>query len=156
MANVLRQAVPSSQLDNIMNDVCIDYNQRYTTIKSFLKVQNELDSIVSEAVIPNNLDVNIFKLTSLRQKIAQQQSKKGLDTATVVAYIRFLDAFIHQTSTPIPQFYLDAAYYFNNVYLKNMLKSLSINSLNPTVKSDVANILEQINSINKGNESLGI
>ncbi len=156
MANVLRQPYPTPELDNIMNNVCKPYNSRYTILKDFLKIQNELDSIISEGLITNNVDLNLFKLSSLRQKIAMQNSNKGLDTTTVIAYLKFLDTLIHQSNITIPQFYLETAYYFNNLYLKSMLKSLSINSLNPTVKAEVNNINEQINAINKWNTSLGI
>ena len=156
MANVLRQPYPNSELDKLMWGVCSSYNSRYNTIKDFLKVQNELDSIVSEAIITSNLDINLFKLTSLRQKIALQNTNKSIDTTTVIAYLKFLDGLLHQNNLTIPQFYIDAAYYFNNAYLKIMLKWLSIGTLNPTVKSDVNTIIEQINSINKGNSSLGI
>ncbi len=156
MSNVLRQPYPTPELDDIMNNVCKSYNNRYNTLKDFLKTQNELDSIISEWLITNNIDLNLFKLTSLRQKIAMQNSNKWLDTTTVVAYLKFLDTFIHQTNITIPQFYLEAAYYFNNLYLKSMLKALSIKSLNPTVKADVNNINDQINAINKWNISLGI
>ncbi len=156
MTNFLKQPRTSSELDELMARTCSEYNNRYSAIKDFLKVQNELNSIVSEALITNNLDINLFKLTSLRQKIALQNTSKGVDTTTVISYLKFLDALIHQGNFTIPQFYIDTAYYFNNAYLKTMLKSLSVGSLNPTVKSEVNTIVEQINTINKWNLSLGI
>jgi hypothetical protein len=100
-------------------------------------------------VVSNNIDANLFKLVSLRQKIVSQNRKKSLDTTNVVAYLRFVDALIHQNSMVIPQFYIDGAYYFNNVYLKNILKNLATSSINPSAKNEIATILDSVSSLNK-------
>ncbi|MBP6085728.1 hypothetical protein KA478_00695 [Patescibacteria group bacterium] len=102
------------------------------------------------------MDVNLFKLVSLQQKIYAQHKDKLLDTNTIITYLRFLNALLNDTTNKIPQFYIEEAYYYNNIYVKNMLQKLTIESVNPTVNDDVSKILDIISNLNKGNSSVGI
>lgn len=156
MYNVFKQPYPSSKLDILMNGICSDYNLRYSQIKDFLKVENQLIGIMSDEVINNNLTVNLFKLTSIRQKIIIQSKNKTFDANTITAYLQFFNTLVHQNNMKVPQFYIDAGYYFNNVYLKNILKQESAISTNSAVKNEVATILDRINGINRGNEAIWV
>ncbi len=156
MTNVLRKPYPTEELDKIMGSTCKWYNRRYEVLKRFLWVQNEIESIVSENIVAWDMDVNLFKLVSLQQKIYAQHKDKLLDTNTIITYLRFLNALLNDTTNKIPQFYIEEAYYYNNIYVKNMLQKLTIESVNPTVNDDVSKILDIISNLNKGNSSVGI
>ncbi|MEI7478018.1 MAG: hypothetical protein WCJ81_06090 [bacterium] len=74
----------------------------------------------------------------------------------MVAYLRFVDGFVHQSSMKIPQFYIEATYYYNNVYLKTILQNLLTNTISPSVKNEISGILDQISSLNQGNATIGV
>lgn len=156
MYNIFKQPYPSAKLDIIMNGVCNEYNLRYNRIKDFLKVENQLNGIMSDELINTNTTANLFKLTSLRQKIIIQNKKKTFDAAIIEAYLNFFNTLIHQDNMTISQFYIDAWYYFNNVYLNNIIKGESSVSTNSAVKTEAAKLLDKIKSINKWNESVWI
>jgi hypothetical protein len=158
MINVLRKPYPNAELDQIMYNRCSNYSTRYELLKRFLGIQNEIETNlwVWEDVIQWNLDFNMFKLVSTRQKIYIKHKDKNLDPAIVQSYLKFLNALLNDKSITIPQFYIEASYYFNNIYLKNILRSLSINSLNPTTATEVNKVLDTISSINKWNPALKI
>jgi hypothetical protein len=75
MTNVLKTPIPLQQLDTIMLTTCSEFNQRYQEMKDFLVIQNELNSIPSDALIGRSTDLQIFKLLSLQQKISIQHKK---------------------------------------------------------------------------------
>lgn len=156
MINVLRKPYPTFELDQIMRNTCRPYEKRYERLKTFLWVQNEIESIVSEWVIPWDLEINLFKLVSLQQKIYAQHKDKLLDTNVITSYLRFLGALINDKSLTIPQFYIEESYYYNNIYLKNMLKKLTIESVNPTVHDDVSKLYDLISNINKWNPTVWV
>lgn len=156
MYNVFKHPYPSSKLDVLMNWICSDYNLRYVKIKDFLKVENELGSISSDDVINNNLNANLFKLTSMWQKIIMQKNRKVFDASTIHAYLWFFDWFVHQGIMKVPQFYIDAGYYFNNAYLKNIVRQESATTTNSVVKNEVITIIDKINNLNRGNKSIWI
>ena len=74
----------------------------------------------------------------------------------MITYLRFVSNLINDKNIKLPQFYLEATYYYNNIYLKSMLKKLTIESINPLVNDDVSKILDIISNVNKGNASVGI
>lgn len=108
MYNIFKQPYPSAKLDVIMNGVCNEYNIRYSKIKDFLKVQTQLNGIMSDELINTNETVNLFKLTSLRQKIIIQNKKKIFDASFIEAYLNFFNTLIHEDNITVPQFYIDA------------------------------------------------
>ena len=156
MYNIFKQPYPSTKLDVIMNGSCNQYNARYNTIKDFLKVENQLNGIMSDDLINTNVTANLFKLTSLRQKIIILNNKKTFDGWLIGAYLNFFDNLIHQNNIHIPQFYIDAWYYYNNVYLNSIIKNESSASINSSVKIDASKLLDKIKGINKWNESVWI
>ncbi len=156
MYNIFKQPYPSAKLDVIMNGVCKEYNVRYNKIKDFLKVENQLNGIMSDELINTNVIANLFKLTSLRQKIIIQNKKKTFDASVIEAYLKFFNTLIHEENIPVPQFYIDAWYYFNNVYLKNIIKEESATSTNSAVKTESSKLLDQIKWLNKWNMSVWI
>lgn len=156
MVNVLKKPYPTIELDKIMGWACVTYEGRYEKLKKFLWIQNQIESIVSEDIVLGDVDFNLFKLVSVQQKLYGQHKDKLLDTNTIITYLRFLNNLINNREFPIPQFYIDASYYYNNVYLKSMLRKLSLESVNPTVNDDVSKILDLISSINKWNPSIWV
>lgn len=66
---------------------------RYNRIKDFLKVENQLNGIMSDELINTNTTANLFKLTSLRQKIIIQNKKKTFDAAIIEAYLNFFNTY---------------------------------------------------------------
>ncbi len=156
MYNIFKQPYPSAKLDVIMNGVCNEYNIRYSKIKDFLKVQTQLNGIMSDELINTNETVNLFKLTSLRQKIIIQNKKKIFDASFIEAYLNFFNTLIHEDNITVPQFYIDAWYYFNNVYLNNIIREESSTSTNSAVKNEASKLLDKIKGINKWNGSVWI
>ena len=51
MINILRKPYPTAELDRIMGGTCKLYEDRYERLKTFLGVQNEIESIVGENII---------------------------------------------------------------------------------------------------------
>ena len=156
MINVLRKPYPTTELDIIMTETCKSYDNRYEKLKVFLWVQNEIESIVSENVIWTDIEFNLFKLVSIQQKLYSQHKDKLLDISVVTSYLRFLSNLINDKNIKIPQFYIEESYYFNNIYLKSMLRRLTIETVNPTVKDEVSKQMDIISSTNKWNPSVWI
>lgn len=156
MINILRKPYPTAELDQIMWWTCKSFDNRYEKLKVFLWVQNEIESIVSENVIGYDMEFNLFKLVSIQQKLYSQHKDKLLDISVVTSYLRFLSNLINDKTIKIPQFYIEEAYYFNNIYLKSMLKRLTIETVNPTVQDEVNKQMDIISSINKWNASVWI
>jgi hypothetical protein len=156
MINVLRKPYPTAELDQIMAWTCKAYDNRYEKLKVFLWVQNEIESIISENVIGTDMDFNLFKLVSVQQKIYSQHKDKVLDITVVTSYLRYLSNLINDKSIKIPQFYIEESYYFNNIYLKNMLRRLTVETVNPTVNDEVSKQMDIISSINKWNQAIGM
>ena len=156
MINILRKPYPTPELDRIMMWTCKAFDPRYEKLKIFLWVQNEIESIISENVIWSDIDFNLFKLVSIQQKLYSQHKDKLLDITVVTSYLRFLWNLINDKNIKIPQFYIEEAYYFNNIYLKNMLRRLTIETVNPTVQDEVSKQMDIISSTNKGNPSIWV
>ncbi len=158
MINILKKPYPNAELDEIMYNRCKNYAARYELLKRFLWIQNEIETNiwVWEDVIQWNIDFNIFKLVSTWQKIYIKHKDRNLDPTIVDSYLKFLNSLLNDKTIQIPQFYIEASYYFNNIYLKNILLSLSVNSINPNTITEVNKVLDTISSINKGNTALWV
>lgn len=156
MINILKKPYPTAELDTIMLWTCKDYDSRYERLTVFLWVQNEMESIVWENLIGADPEFNIFKLVSIQQKLYAQHKDKLLDTTLATTYLRFLSNLINDKTIKIPQFYIEESYYFNNIYLKSMLKRLTIETVNPTVNDEVSKVLDVISNTNKWNWSVWI
>lgn len=110
---------------NIIDDIwlfkkCwIEYHTIHKELKTFIEIENELNTrMFTENIFPDK-NINVFKLLSMQHIIYNELSKKNLEKNNIKTYLDFVKWLLDNGTKKVllDGFYVDMIYLYNNKYL---------------------------------------
>ncbi|MDR2415334.1 MAG: hypothetical protein LBD75_01635, partial [Candidatus Peribacteria bacterium] len=140
--------------DNLISQCSIEQLQRYRQLSNFIEIEQELSNGIISSTIYNTDTLNAYKLLSLQQMLYKSLSAGTLNKSYLTSYLDYSQDLINRNTGNeryLQPLYKDLLYQVNTTIL---LPKLENNDITVLSKTEINQMVNQINLLNKGNTAL--
>ena len=153
--NTLYQRNISEIFNTLILQCSTEQIQKYRDLSNFIEVEKELNNGVISSTIYNNRDINTYKLISIHQILYRTIIAGNLNKNYISNYLNYSQELTNRNNGNnryISPFYKDVMYWINNHILLPQLEGNN----QILSKTEINQIINQINLLNKGNIALDV
>lgn len=154
--NTLYQRENTEEINTIISQCPTENIQNYRILSNFITIEQEISNGIVSKKVYNNKDLNSYKLLSAQQVLYKSYLAGNINKNYITSYLDFVQELINKNNGEdryLDPIYKDIIYRINNNLFLNKLEGNDNKNLN---KTEINQIINQINLINKGNSALGV
>ncbi|MDR0369556.1 MAG: hypothetical protein LBH96_03430 [Candidatus Peribacteria bacterium] len=154
--STLYQRENTDEINTIISQCPTENIQDYRTLSNFITIEQEISNGIISKNVYNNKNLNSYKLLSAQQVLYKSYLAGNINKGYITSYLDFVQELINKNNGEnkyIDPIYNDIIYRINNNLFLNKLEKNDNTNLN---KTEINQIINQINLINKGNSALGV
>ncbi|MDR0649969.1 MAG: hypothetical protein LBG59_00745 [Candidatus Peribacteria bacterium] len=140
--------------DTLISQCSLEHLQRYRQLSHFIEIEQELSNGVVSSTIYNDAILNAYKLLSLQQMLYKSLNAGTLNKSYLTSYLDYSQDLINRNTGNeryLQPLYKDLLYQVNSTIL---LPKLENNDTTVLSKTEINQMVNQINLLNRGNSAL--
>jgi hypothetical protein len=140
--------------DTLISQCSLEHLQRYRQLSNFIEIEQEFSNGIISSTIYNNATLNAYKLLSIQQMLYKSLNAGTLNKSYLTSYLDYSQDLINRNTGNeryLQPLYKDLLYQVNSTILLPKLESHDNTILS---KTEINQMVNQINLLNKGNSAL--
>jgi hypothetical protein len=154
--DALYQKATSEEISTLISQCPTEAIQNYRKLSNFITIEQEIAKGIISKNVYNDKELNSYKLLSAQQILYKNYLAGNINKGYLTSYLDFVQELINKNNGEkryLDPIYIDILYRVNNNLFLNKLEGNDNTNL---TKTEINQIVNQINLINKGNSALGI